>query len=109
MGGFVGIDAQRDLIGNADAVAFEGNDFLRVVGENANAFETEVNQDLCADAAFVLHHALAGGLAIQLAALMNMNLRQRAGFFRRVDGKPAAGVMEIKEHPATFFGDGFER
>ena len=109
MGGPVGIDAQGDLIGNADAVAFEGNDFLGVVGEHANAFEAEVNQDLCADATFVLHHALAGGLAIELAALMKMNLRERTGLFRSVDGKPAAGVMEIKEHAATFFGDGFER
>ena len=109
MGEPVGIDAQGDLIGNGDAVAFEGNDFLWVVRENANAFEAEVNQDLCADATFVLHHALAGGLAIELAALMKMNLRQRAGLFRSVDGKPAAGVMEIEEHAATFLGDGFKR
>ena len=58
------LDAEGDLVGDADAVAFEGDDFFGVVGEDANVLETEVDEDLRADAAFVLDHALAGGLAV---------------------------------------------
>ena len=80
MGGLGLVDAQGDLVGDADAVAFEGDDFFRVVGEDANVFEAEIDQDLRADAAFMLDHALAGRLAIELAALVEMNLREHAGF-----------------------------
>ena len=78
-------DAQGDLVGDGDAVAFEGDDLFRMVGEDANVPEAEVDQDLRADAAFVLHHALARGFAVELAALMKMNLRQRAWFLRGID------------------------
>src|SRR5437762_14384470 len=75
------VDAEGDLVGDADAVAFEGDDFFRVIGEDANVLEAEVDQDLRADATFVLHHALAGRFAIELAALVEMNLGERAGLF----------------------------
>src|SRR6266850_2037759 len=101
--------AQGDLVGDADAVAFEGDDFFRVVGEDPDVLETEINQDLRADAAFVLDHALAGGLAIELAALVKMNLRERAGFFGGFDAEAAARVVEIEKDAATFLGDGFQR
>src|SRR5260370_42678219 len=69
MGGAGLLDAQGHLVGDADAVALEGDDFFRVIGEDANVLEAEVDQDLGADAAFVLDHALARRLAIKLAAL----------------------------------------
>jgi len=53
------LDAERNLVGDADAVAFEGDNFFRVIGENTNIFQAEVDQDLCADTAFVLDEALA--------------------------------------------------
>ena len=109
MRGLARFDTQRDLVGNGDAVAFEGDDFFWVVGEDANVSKAEVDQDLRANAAFVLDHALASGLAIELAALMKMNLRQRAWFVGGIDGEAASRVMEVKEHAAVFFGDGFER
>ena len=62
-----------------------------------------------ADAAFVLDHALAGGFAIELAAFVKMDLRERAGFFGGFDAEAAAGVMEIEEDAAVFLGDGGER
>ena len=77
MGGFGLVEAEGDLVGDADAVTFEGYYFFRVIGEDADVFEAEVDQDLGADAAFVLDHALAGGLAIELAALVEMNLGKR--------------------------------
>jgi hypothetical protein len=54
----------------------------------------------------VLHHALASGLAIKLAAGMKMNLRQRAGLTRRLDAEATPGVVEVKENTAVFPGDG---
>ena len=93
------------MVGDADAVAFEGYDFFGMVGDDANIFEAEVDQDLRADTAFVLNHALTGGLAIELAARMKMNLRQGAGSFWRVDAIAAAGVVEIQEDAAIFFGN----
>src|SRR5258708_11927922 len=107
MGGARLLEAQRNLIGDADAVAFEGDNFFRVIGEDANVLETKVNQDLRADAAFVLDHALARRLAIELAALVEMNLRKRAGFPGGIHGKSAASVVEIEKNTAVFLGDSF--
>ena len=89
------LDAQGDLVGDADAVAFQGDDFFRVIGENADVFEAEIDEDLRPDAAFVLHHALASGLAIQLAAGMKVNLRQRARLGGRLNPEATAGMVEI--------------
>jgi hypothetical protein len=102
-------EVEGDLVGDADAVAFKGDDFFRVIGEDANVLEAEVDQDLGADAAFVLDHALAGGLAVELASFVKMDLRERAGFFGGFDAEAAAGVVEIEENAAVFFGDGGQR
>src|SRR5258707_10822341 len=99
------VDAQRDLVGDADAVAFEGHYFFGVIGEDADVLEAEVNQDLRADAAFVLDHALAGGVPIQLAALVEMNLGKSARFPGGLDAETTAGVVEIKENTTVFLGD----
>ena len=101
-----GFDVQGDLVGDADAVAFQGYYLFRVVGQDADVFQAEVDEDLGADAAFVLDHALAGGFAIELAALVKMDLGQRAGVFGRFDAEAAAGVVEIEKDAAVFFGDG---
>src|SRR6266446_1623748 len=99
---------EGDLVGDSDAVAFEGDDFFRVIGQDTDVLEAEVDQDLRADAAFVLDHALAGRFAIELATLMKMNLRKRAGLFGGFDAEAAPGVVEIKKYTAAFFGDGFQ-
>lgn len=92
--GFVNVE--RNLVGDGDAVAFEGDDFFRVIGEDANVLEAEVDQDLRADAAFVLDHALTSGFAIELAALVKMNLRKAtSGGVRGFHAEATAGVMEI--------------
>src|SRR2546429_6594484 len=53
--GLGSFDAQRDLICDGDAVAFQRDDFFGMVGENPNVSEAEVDQDLRAYSAFVLH------------------------------------------------------
>ncbi len=109
MGGARLLDAQRHLVGDADAVAFEGDDFFWVIGEDANVFEAEVNQDLRADSAFVLDHALPRKLAIELAALVEMNLWENAGFLGGFNTEAASGVMKVEKDAAIFLGDGFQR
>src|SRR5260370_22343051 len=103
------VDAQGNLVGDVDAVAFEGNDFCRMIGEDANVLEAEIDQDLRADAALVLNQALAGRLAIQLSALVEIDLRKRAGFFRGIHRESAPGVVKIEENAAVFLGDSGER
>src|SRR5262245_33090094 len=103
------IHIYRNLVGNVDAVAFECHDFFRMVGKDANVFEAEVDENLRADAAFVLHHTLTGRLAIQLAARMKMNLRQGSGLRRCLDAEASAGMVQIEKDPAFFPFDGRER
>ena len=101
-----GFDAQRYLVSDANAVAFEGDHLFGVIGQDADVFQAEVDQDLGADAAFVLDHALAGGLAVELASFVKMDLRESAGFLGGFDAEAAASVVEIKENAAVFLGDG---
>jgi len=103
------LDAEGHLVGDADAVALEGDDFFRVISKDANILEAEVDQDLRADATFVLHHALAGRLAIQLTTLVKVNLREHARLLGRIDTETAARVMQIEKNAAVFLGDGGER
>src|SRR5579859_5488987 len=105
---FLFVDAERNLVGDGDAVAFESNDFFGMVGQDADVAEAEVDEDLGADAGFVLDQALTGGLAVELAAGVHVNLRELAGFVGLIDAEAAAGVMEIEKHAAIFFSDGFE-
>ncbi len=79
-----------------------------MIGDHADVFQSQVDQDLGANAAFVLHHALAGRFAIELAARVEMNLRKRARRFGRVDGEAAAGVMQVQENAAPFVGNFFQ-
>ena len=53
-------DAQRHLVGDADAVAFQSDHLLRVIRQHAYISKAEVDKNLRADAALVLHHALTG-------------------------------------------------
>ena len=101
-------ELQGNLIRDADAVAFEGDDFLGVIGDDADVGEAEVDQDLRADAAFVLHHALTGRFAIELPACMIVNFRQGSGSFRRIDGVAAPGVVQIEKHAAVLLRDFFQ-
>ncbi len=55
------IDAERDLIGDSDAVTFQSYYFLRVIRQNTDVFQAQVDQDLRAYAAFMLDQTLARG------------------------------------------------
>jgi hypothetical protein len=61
-------DGQRLLIGNGEAVSFERHYLAGMIGEHAQALETEIDEDLGADAAFMLEEPLPGGILIELAA-----------------------------------------
>ena len=102
-------DVEWDLIGDGDAVSFEGDDLLGMVGEDANVLEAEVDQDLRADSGFMLNHALASRFAVKLAARVNVNLRKFSGFFGLINAKAPSSVMEVKKDAATFPCDSFER
>ncbi len=101
---------ERHLIGDGDAVAFERYDFARVIGEHANIRESEIAQDLRANSAFMLNHALARDVAIELLTRVIQNSRKgsarRGGGF---DSEAASRVMQIDKHAAIFRCDGLQR
>jgi hypothetical protein len=102
-------DAQRHLVGDANAVAFERDDFFWMIGQNSDVGQSEIDEDLRADAAFVLDHALTRGFAVELAAPVKMNLRQPTRRIASFDAKAAPGVMEVEKNTAAFLGDRDER
>ena len=55
VGAFSGRDGQWLLIGNGQAIGFERHHLARMIGEHAQALKPEVNQNLRAYAAFMLH------------------------------------------------------
>src|SRR5882757_2362230 len=101
----LGGKVQRDLIGDADAVAFEGHDLLRMVCYHADIFQSQIDQNLGADAAFVLNHSLTRRLAIQLAARMKMDLRQLARRLCILDCESASGVVKVQKYASPFLGN----
>jgi hypothetical protein len=92
------------------AVAIEGYYFARMIGEDADAAEAEVYQDLGADAAFALDQALSAQVVFLFVAGVEADARQfgGVGFARRVNLEAATGVMEVDENAAIFGGDRFE-
>ena len=93
----------QDLVGDGQAVAFERDDFARMVGEHAQILQSEIDQDLRADAAFVLQQALPRDVLIELAARVVQDARQRARSGRGgVDAEAAARVVQVDKHAAIF-------
>src|SRR5580704_10436889 len=58
----LGLD--RDLFGDLDAVSIQADDLAGVVGEQADGVQTEIGENLRAQAAFMLGLLLAVGCAI---------------------------------------------
>lgn len=50
-------EPQRHLVRNPYSVAFQCHNLLRMIGQHPDIFQPQVDQDLCPDAAFMLHHA----------------------------------------------------
>ena len=61
-----------------EAVAFQRDDLARVIGENAQPREAQVDQNLRADAAFVLQQPLPRRIAVDLPARVIQHARQLA-------------------------------
>jgi hypothetical protein len=98
------------LFGDRQAVAFERYHFFRMVGEDAQGLQSEINQNLRADTAFVLQEALAGDIHVELFARVVLDPRKRArGGQRGVDAESSPSVVQVNEHPAILTDDGFER
>src|SRR6266403_4823529 len=94
------LNAQRDLVGNANPITFECHNFLWVIRQHPNVLQPEINQYLRANSALMLHHALARWLTIKLSAGVQVNLGQRSRLVRLLDTKPAPSVMQIQENSA---------
>src|SRR5450631_2926159 len=113
-----GAEVQRNLIDNFEAVAVECDDFARMIGQDADAAEAQVDQNLRADSAFALHLALRAQVMHGFFAVVETDARQFAafGFARaiaqrdaRMDLKTSPGVMQVNENAAAGFGNCGER
>ena len=100
----IAIDADRELFDDAEAVAFESDDFFRIVGEQTNFFQAEVGEDLgahavvaqvCGEAEFFVG---LDGVEPCFLELVGVD------FCGQTDA--AAFLAEVKEHPA-FLADAF--
>ena len=101
---------KRGLLGDFETIAFEGDDLARMVGEDANAAQAEVDEDLRADAALALHEALAAKVLVDFRARVELDARERVVCFfdGRVDAKAAAAMVQVDEDATIFGGDGFQ-
>lgn len=98
----IAIDADGELFDDAEAVAFESDDFFRIVGEQTNFFQAEVGEDLgthavvaqvCGEAEFFVG---LDGVEPCFLELVGVD------FCGQTDA--AAFLTEVKEH-TTFFAD----
>src|SRR5579872_1046027 len=110
VGALAGAHRQRLLIGDGQAVGFERHELARMIGEHAQGLQAEVDQNLRADAAFMLEQALASDILIELPAPVIEHARHFAGTRGRLlQLEAASGVVQINEDAAILAHDGFER
>ncbi|MFM1943711.1 MAG: hypothetical protein RI897_2693 [Verrucomicrobiota bacterium] len=57
----IGFDPDGELFCDGEAVAFEADDFARVIGEEPDGFEAEVGEDLGSESVLTQVHAEAEG------------------------------------------------
>src|SRR6202040_1120939 len=89
---------------------FERNYFFGVVGQDAQGLQSQIDQNLRADAAFVLQEALPCDIHVELYARVIQDARQRPRSGRgSVDPETSPRMMQVNEHAAILADDGFER
>ncbi len=110
MGEFLRDGQDRHLVRNGQAIAFQGDNFARMIRKYTQVFQSKIYQNLSADAAFVLKQSLPCDIAVKLAAGVIQDLWQRThdrdGI---IDCEAASRVVQIHEHAAILGDDGFER
>ena len=102
----IGGEGEGKLFGDFQAVAFEADDFLGVVGEELDAADAEVVEDLGAHAVV----AEVGGEAEFLVGLDGVEslLLELVGVDFRGQADAAAFLAEVEEHTAVL-GDALHR
>jgi len=68
MGSFFRSSQHGNLLGDVQAIAFQRDHFSRVIGENALILQAQIDQDLRADAAFVLQLAFSRDVLSRLVS-----------------------------------------
>src|SRR3954470_10121447 len=95
--------ANRDLLDHLNAVAFEADDFLRIVGEETKFADAEIEQDLRAEPVIAQVAAEAelrvrlDGIETFLLQLVSVNLRGQAD--------AAAFLAHVNEDAIAFVGN----
>src|ERR1035437_8871473 len=92
----------RHLLHDFDPEALETGDLAGVGGEQANAFEVQVRQDLRADADLALGAPLALGQRCQLLLVVELDGHMVAESLHRI---ALGGRVQVDQRPAAFFRD----
>ena len=110
MRAFPGLGQNGDLVGDRQAIAFERDNFTRVIGEHAQVFKPKIDKYLCADAAFVLQQALPRDVLVELAARVIQDVWKRTGSRRcGIDSETASCVVQIDKHSVILGNNGLQR
>ena len=99
-------EGKGNLVGDFEPVALKRHDFARMVREDADRAQSQVAQNLRADAALTLYEPLAAQVLIELAPRVEPDPRELAcGVSGQVDLKTSSRVVEIDEDAAFFARD----
>src|SRR5829696_6111923 len=77
-------DANGNLFNDFQAITFETDNFFGIIGEKANGFEAEINENLCAETVFAEVHSIAqlevclNGIETVLLQFVGPDLRGQA-------------------------------
>ena len=95
------LDRKRHLIRNLQPVAFQRHHFARVVRKHSNPPQPQIDQNLRANTAFMLHEPLPPQILFRALTRMVTNRRKRCIFRRtRINSKSAPSVMQVHKHAA---------
>ena len=90
------------MLGNLNVEAFEGGDPAGMIGEQTDAAQFEVGENLSADADIALTGALIFRQRGQGAILVEL---QGEFIVQRLDGEAERALVQIDDGAAILFGD----
>src|ERR1035437_3159534 len=95
--GITPLARHRNLVHHLDAEAFERHDLPGMVGQQADGVQSQVGEDLRADAVLVLQLPLAiRTLVVHEVAPMAKHLRRARAI--AVDAETGAGLVQVNQH-----------
>jgi len=93
------------MLGDFDVETLKGHDAARMVGEQTDAPEFEVGENLCPDSYVALGGALILGQGGQSAIFMEL---QSGLACKWLDGEAERGLVQVDDRATALFCDAFQ-